>query len=72
MVGAVVGDIDIAETKKILTQYFGDIPAGKVLPDLQDPEPPQKEEKRQWVSFDARRLCCCGQWHRGAERRHSG
>jgi len=54
MVGAVVGDIDIAETKKILTQYFGDIPAGKVLPDLQDPEPPQKEEKRQWVSFDAR------------------
>ncbi len=54
MVGAVVGDIDIAQTKKILTQYFGNIPAGKEVAEIQDPEPVQKEEKRQMVSFEAR------------------
>jgi predicted Zn-dependent peptidase len=54
MVGAVVGDIDIDETKAILDRYFGKIPAGPNPPPIQFEEPPQLKERRLSVKFDAR------------------
>lgn len=54
MVGAVVGDINVAQTKQILTQFFGSIPKGPNPPALVEDEPPQKQEKREAVSFNAR------------------
>jgi predicted Zn-dependent peptidase len=54
IVGAVVGDIDLDETRRLLDQTFGRIPAGSNPPVLNVQEPPQKEEKRTAVSFEAR------------------
>lgn len=54
MVGAVVGDIDLEETKKILNKYFGTLPRGLGPPSLTEDEPPQTEERRNKVAFEAR------------------
>jgi len=54
MVGAVVGDIDLAQAKSLLQRYFGSIPAGPNPPPLEGKEPQQSKEKREVVSFDAR------------------
>ena len=52
-VGALVGDINIEETKKILDKYFDSIPAGPTPPPLTTYEPVQEGEKRVNVEFDA-------------------
>ena len=54
MVGAVVGDIDIEQTKKILDRYFGSLPAGNTPPPVRFEEPPQKGERRVAVKYEAR------------------
>lgn len=54
MVGAVVGDINIDATKKLLDQYFGSIPAGSTPPAIDKKEPEQKAEKRVTVKYEAR------------------
>ncbi len=54
MIGAVVGDINLSQTKQILLQTFGKIPAGKNPPSLSNMEPPQKQERRNVISDDAR------------------
>ncbi len=54
MVGAVVGDIDVARTKAILQRYFGSIPAGKNPPTIDVKEPEQTQAQRAVVEFNAR------------------
>ncbi|MBL7686272.1 MAG: insulinase family protein [Deltaproteobacteria bacterium] len=54
MVGAIVGNFEIDEVKRMLDQYFGSIPAGKNPPQVSKQEPEQTQEKRHQVSFDAR------------------
>ncbi len=54
MVGAVVGDINIESTTKILEKYFGSIPQGSTPPPLAIEEPRSLKEKRSKVVFDAR------------------
>lgn len=49
MIGSIVGDIDIDQTKKILEEYFGSIPAGKIPSAPKNLEPSQKEEKREVI-----------------------
>ncbi len=46
MVGAIVGAIDIEETKKILKQTFGLLPPGPPPPPVRTVEPPQNGERR--------------------------
>jgi predicted Zn-dependent peptidase len=53
MVGAVVGDIDVAATEKILEEYFGKIPSGPKPPALTVKEPQPTAPKRVDVSFAA-------------------
>lgn len=50
---AVVGDIRIPDTLKIINRYFGNIPRGKRLPEAIPAEPPQAGERRAEVVFDA-------------------
>jgi predicted Zn-dependent peptidase len=54
MLGAVVGDIDVDQTKKILEQYFGSIPSGPLPPAVEFHEPKQETLKQANVRFDAR------------------
>ncbi|MBF0491628.1 MAG: insulinase family protein [Deltaproteobacteria bacterium] len=54
MVGAVVGDIDLAKTKKILEEYFGKIPAGAKPPLPKNEMEIQTKEKRSLVKDAAR------------------
>ncbi len=47
---SIAGDIDMSKTKKLVEQYFGDIPRGTM--DMRKPEveePPQKDEKSDTV-----------------------
>jgi len=53
MIGAVVGDIDLDETQKILEEYFGKLPKGPLPPKVTAEEPPQTQERRVEVPFDA-------------------
>lgn len=50
---AVVGDIKPQETLKLIEKYFGKIPADKKKENVIPPEPPQAEERRVNVTFDA-------------------
>ncbi len=43
---AIVGDIDLAETKKLVEKYFGPIPAGKPIPRAMAATPPITIQKR--------------------------
>jgi len=54
MVGAVVGNINIDETKKILDRYFDRIPMGQMPASPHVELSSQKNEKRVWVSYSAR------------------
>lgn len=45
----IAGDIDIAQTKKLVTDYFGDIPRGKAILQPAEVEPPQTKEIRDTV-----------------------
>jgi predicted Zn-dependent peptidase len=50
---AIVGDIDIEETKKLLDSTFGLLPARPDPPKTNGDEPAQKEERRGDVSFES-------------------
>ena len=43
---ALVGDFDPAQAKRLITAYFGDIPAGPPPPEVSTQEPPQRGERR--------------------------
>jgi predicted Zn-dependent peptidase len=49
---AIVGDIDIEETKKLLDSTFGLLPSKKDPPKTDGSEPTQKEERRDSVYFE--------------------
>lgn len=53
MVGAIVGDIDPVQTKKILEEYFGEIPKEPAPEKLKVIEPEPKSPKRTVVPFAA-------------------
>lgn len=53
MVGAIVGDINIADTTKILENYFGKLPPGPKPPELKVTEPEPSAPKRVDVPFAA-------------------
>ncbi len=50
---AVVGDINIQNTLKLINQYFGRIPKGNTQPTAIPAEPPQTGERKVEVLFDA-------------------
>ncbi len=54
MVGAIVGDIDIAATRKLLKRTFGLIPKGPTPPTVRTVEPKQEGERRITVEFHTR------------------
>jgi len=45
----IVGDIDPDKTMKMVEKYFGDIPAGDPVPELEGEEPPHNGERRKVV-----------------------
>ena len=49
----IVGDVDFDHLKKIVTKYFGDIPARPLPARISTVEPPQAGERRITVEFDA-------------------
>jgi predicted Zn-dependent peptidase len=51
---SVVGDINPEETLSIIRKYFESIPAWKTAPPVINGEPPQSDERRVEVSFDAK------------------
>ncbi len=53
MVGAIVGDIDIEQTKALLQRTFALIPKGETPPEVHTREPKQQGERRVQVRFDA-------------------
>lgn len=54
MVGAIVGDIDIEQTRSILEKYFGPLKGKSDTCERTMPlDPPQKEEKDAIVNYDA-------------------
>jgi predicted Zn-dependent peptidase len=57
---AVVGDIDPADTLKLINKYFGRIPASKEKKNIIQAEPIQTEERRVSVSFDANPMMIIG------------
>ncbi len=46
MTAALVGDFDPAAAKRLIDEYFGDLPAGPVPPGIDVVEPPQTEQRR--------------------------
>jgi predicted Zn-dependent peptidase len=65
---AVVGDIDIPATKKMLMDYFGKIPAAPAPEQLVTVEPAQEGERRVEVEFPAQPLLFVG--YHVPERNH--
>lgn len=57
---AVVGDINPAATLKLIEKYFGRIPAGKKTESVLPAEPPQNQENRVEVKFDANPMMIIG------------
>lgn len=57
---AIVGDIDISATMKIVKKYFGGIKRQKISAVHISAEPPQKGERRVEVSFSARQQLAIG------------
>jgi len=52
--GIFVGDVDVADVKKLAEKYFGGIPRGADLPALTTREPKQQGERRVVVKQDAK------------------
>jgi len=48
-----VGDVSFADALALVERYFGDIPAGKPVPQVLDEEPTQRGEKRRRIDFAA-------------------
>ena len=57
---AVVGDINPQETLKLIEKYFGRIPANNKKKNLVPAEPPQTEERKVEVLFDANPMIIIG------------
>ena len=57
---AVVGDIKPEATLKLIEKYFGRIPANKEVKSIIPVEPPQNEERRVEVQFDANPMMIIG------------
>ncbi len=57
---AVVGDINPAETLKLINKYFGRLPASRELKTIIPAEPMQTEERRVTVLFDANPMMIIG------------
>ena len=57
---AVVGDIKPKATLKLIEKYFGRIPANKEVKSIFPAEPPQNEERRVDVQFDANPMMIIG------------
>jgi predicted Zn-dependent peptidase len=57
---AVVGDIDPADTLKLINRYFGRIPASREKKNIIPAEPVQTEERKVYVSFDANPMMIIG------------
>jgi predicted Zn-dependent peptidase len=57
---AVVGDINPADTLKLIDKYFGRIPTGREKKNIINPEPIQAEEKRVTVPYDANPMMIIG------------
>src|SRR5262249_45607699 len=47
---AIVGDIDVEKTKKLVEKYFGSIPPGPPVPKIEVKTPPLKSERRAVVT----------------------
>ncbi|MFO7568430.1 MAG: pitrilysin family protein, partial [Smithellaceae bacterium] len=60
MVIAVVGHIDPKATIKLIERYFGRIPKGSSTPSVIAAEPPQTQERRVEVLFDASPMMIAG------------
>ncbi|VAX20888.1 Protease [hydrothermal vent metagenome] len=50
---AIVGDVKFEEVKRVITKYFGDIPAAPLPERIVTEEPPQGGDRRTTVEFDA-------------------
>lgn len=59
-VAAIVGDIDPDHMERLARRYFGDIEAGEPPPTVTAVEPPQQEERRVEVTWDAQPLLRIG------------
>jgi predicted Zn-dependent peptidase len=57
---AVVGDIDPADTLKLINKYFGRIPASREKKNIIPAELVQTEERKVYVSFDANPMMIIG------------
>lgn len=61
MVGAIVGDVNIEETKKYLTEYFGKLKGGNGICHRTSPiDPPQNNIKSSTIFFDAEPMLLIG------------
>jgi predicted Zn-dependent peptidase len=61
---AVVGDVELAEVKKLANKYFSKVPGPSVLPAIETVEPVQKGEKRIVVMDDTQPIIMVG-YHKG-------
>ncbi|MEX2472635.1 MAG: pitrilysin family protein [Gemmatimonadota bacterium] len=59
---AIVGNVDADRMEHFARRYFGDIEAGEPPPPVTAVEPPQREERRVEVTWDAQPLLRIG-WH---------
>jgi len=60
---AIVGDIDIEETKALIQRYFGPIPEGEEPPPVLTQEPEQKGERSTDVDWEAEPILMMA-WHK--------
>ena len=59
---AIVGNVDPDHMERLARRHFGDIAAGEPPPPVTEVEPPQREERRVEVTWDAQPLLRIG-WH---------
>lgn len=57
---AVVGDVDVAKARDLLTSYFGKIPAAPASPEPHTAEPKQEGERRSEVEYPAQPIVMVG------------
>jgi len=62
MTVAVVGDVTLAELRKVAERYFADVPGGPAPPGVQTVEPEQRSERRAVLEDEAQPIVMIG-WH---------